>query len=1043
MVDDEEQVLAVNVVVSEAERRRAWAAKREADYKAIVKAFEPVDGCPLIQPFTRFMGVEDRVLKHLYLIRKGGSFVPKPVPGISTEKPPRGYQALMAEHLYHMPRFICGDGVGLGKTYSAIVALTRRRNVLAAEGVCSKVIILTTTSTAYQWESEIKRFSDLKPWVLRDAFRFADTKKTITGHEARKIQLQKFLEHPRLNVLVCRYSQWLGTRRAVSSGSTSAPVEDGKELLSPEMMDFRAIVGAAKRDRLTLILDETHRIKTPGSSARNLIQSVNYRFGKIIAMTATPIKNRLDEFYSIASAIGISPLLSLPYFIKNACILQKTWMRGGRVSKTVIAGYRPEAIVKFRIAIRPWYWGRTQVQVNEPMPKLKTEMHPVDLDKATMKLLLEDIPSGLYVLPPALKKVAGEMQWVERDPSNLMAQPLNAKVLTPSGWRYMGDLQVGDLVIDPDGGVARIDGISSRRLQAVYRVVTKHGASTECSGDHLWTVKRHHFRRRGGPEDNWVTEPLNRLVDEGLTRTCSAGFTRYHFGLPTSKPVEFEISNSTPLVIPPYTMGALLGDGSFLTTVKLAATEEHVVERVRGELPNGMFVGHYTNMQPSGKKGVYHNLSSNYVKGCPRSKSRNPYIAAAKALGVWGVHTHSKRVPPRYLVGTQAERLELLQGLMDTDGCCTTQGHAMFACTSHGLCEDVAEVVRSLGGRAQIRSRRPGQGPRSSPVTVVDIWAKTCPFSMPRKVARWRPSLTVDSIKTVDYVGNRVCQCIHVTSKRHLYVTDDYIPTHNTALSVMSMGANSPALLDPGNPKIFLNPKLSPKEEELLDLLDGDLEDEKVIVFTKYRSHIDRIQYLTEQRKFTQRPFLRITGLEGGKLREANRLKFQEDPNYNLIVINTAGIEGINLQQAAHMICLDLPWSWGDLLQLVGRMVRMASPHAACLLHILFACGTVDEYILETLKSKKGLFERILGTSGSAGLLDDGEINIDEAMKGLEGEGTDDKFYDMLRAHAKDIGLRPYAFGEVLAQERAGMRTRTRMPGMKSDVAEEAWLANW
>jgi SNF2 family DNA or RNA helicase len=552
-----------------------------------------------------------------------------------------------------------------------------------------KVIIMTTTSTSYQWESEIQRFSDLKPWVLKDAYKFVGTGKQVSGHPARLAQLQKFLDHPRLNVLICRYSQWLGQRQVAATTDKGMDqrtlIEDGKELLSREMLDFKDAVGGDSKDRLAMILDETHKIKTKGASGRNFIVAVHPKFSKVIAMTATPIKNRLDEFYSIASAIGIAPLLSLNNFIEKACIVERKWVRGGQAPVTKITGYRPEAVKKFRVAIRPWYWGRTQYQVKEPMPKLSTVMHPVDLDKATLKLLLDDIPSGAYVLPPACKLVAGELVFTERDPSNLM-----------------------------------------------------------------------------------------------------------------------------------------------------------------------------------------------------------------------------------------------------------------------------------------------------------------------------------------------------------------------TALSVNQLCANSTALLDKGNPKVFFSSKLSPKEEMLLDLLDGDLEGESVIIFTKYRSWIDRLEHLTTGKHFTIRQFLRITGAEGPKTREINRRKFQDQPDtYNLITINTAGIEGINLQRAAHMICLDIPWSWGDLIQLVGRMVRMASPNAACVLHILYACGTVDEYVLEVQRGKKGLFERILGTSSTCGLLDDGEINIDEALKGLEGEGSDDRFMDLLHAHARAIGLRPYAFGDILAQESAGMRSKLKVPGMPSKMVEEDWESRW
>ena len=245
-----------------------------------------------------------------------------------------------------------------------------------------------------------------------------------------------------------------------------------------------------------------------------------------------------------------------------------------------------------------------------------------------------------------------------------------------------------------------------------------------------------------------------------------------------------------------------------------------------------------------------------------------------------------------------------------------------------------------------------------------------------------------------------------------------------TMLSVYQLVANSPALLDTSDHKKFFAPTLSTKEEMLLDLLDGELAGEKVIVYSKYRSWIDRLQHLTGANRFTTRQFLRITGAEKGKTREANRLKFQGDDAYDFIMINNAAIEGVNLQQAAHLICLDLPWSWGDLIQLVGRMVRMASPHSACTFHILYALGTVDEFVIETQRSKKGVFERILGSAGTVGLLDEGHDlaqDLENAAIGLEDE-SDDDFKDMLRAHAKKVGLREYVTGIVLAKEVAGMR---------------------
>jgi len=237
-----------------------------------------------------------------------------------------------------------------------------------------------------------------------------------------------------------------------------------------------------------------------------------------------------------------------------------------------------------------------------------------------------------------------------------------------------------------------------------------------------------------------------------------------------------------------------------------------------------------------------------------------------------------------------------------------------------------------------------------------------------------------------------------------------------TQLSVQQLVADHPAMLDPGNTKEFFTTKLSPKEEALLDMLDGDLAGEKVIVFTKYKMWIDRLEKLTKDGHFTDRKFLRITGNENEKQRNDNKRLFQGSPDHNLIVVNAAGIEGINLQQAAHMVLLDVPWSWGDLIQLVGRMVRMASPHSACTLHILVAKGTIDEYAIETLKGKKGVFEQILGESHSAGILDENVfLDLDS---GMEAGNSDEEYQSLLKAHVKKIGLSTFLVGDQIAEAR-------------------------
>jgi SNF2 family DNA or RNA helicase len=160
----------------------------------------------------------------------------------------------------------------------------------------------------------------------------------------------------------------------------------------------------------------------------------------------------------------------------------------------------------------------------------------------------------------------------------------------------------------------------------------------------------------------------------------------------------------------------------------------------------------------------------------------------------------------------------------------------------------------------------------------------------------------------------------------------------------------------------------SSKEERLFDDLDNDLDGEKVIVYSRYKKMIDRLTELCNKRKIKT---TRITGDEDAKQRSENQAAFQNDESgVNVIFINSAGSESINLQKAGHFIFFDLPWSFGDYMQLVGRAQRIGSEHEKIIVHHYINQGTIDEHVLKVLKSKKGLVTSIFGEEGSTGELD-------------------------------------------------------------------------
>jgi len=169
--------------------------------------------------------------------------------------------------------------------------------------------------------------------------------------------------------------------------------------------------------------------------------------------------------------------------------------------------------------------------------------------------------------------------------------------------------------------------------------------------------------------------------------------------------------------------------------------------------------------------------------------------------------------------------------------------------------------------------------------------------------------------------------------------------------------------------------ELSAKEEALVDLLSEELADEKVIVYTRFESHVARLRQVLKDAKIKS---VRITGKEKEDERRKNQSAFQDlQSDTKVIFITSAGTEAINLQAASAMVYFDAPWSWGDYVQGIGRMIRIGSPHQHVVVYHLIAerpskkakeRRTIDHYTLALLRGKKDLIDKVLGESAVGAL---------------------------------------------------------------------------
>jgi phosphate starvation-inducible protein PhoH and related proteins len=365
------------------------------------------------------------------------------------------------------------------------------------------------------------------------------------------------------------------------------------------------------------------------------------------------------------------------------------------------------------------------------------------------------------------------------------AQSLDSLLMTPSGWRKMGEINVGDLVIGSDGKPTEVTGVFPQGKKKIYRLTMTDGASTLACAEHLWPVKTMEDKRRNKPARVLETqEMIGNIIRHH----------QYRFELPLlSAPIEF---SSRAVPIEPYSLGLLLGDGciSDKTSPSFATADAELVTSLQTGLA-GMGLQFHRKSEIDYR--ISYPLAGN--GGNKFEIIRNPLRQALRDLQLAGTVSATKFIPEIYLYNCAEIRIALLQGLLDTDGGPVTQKDRTcrihYSTTSKRLRDDLIFLVRSLGGVAYWRKRKAeGRNPgfadgrpivhrADSYVLNIRLPENIKPFRLKRKAEIYERSgggRPMRFIKNIEYFGEAETQCIRVAAADSLYVTDDFILTHNT-----------------------------------------------------------------------------------------------------------------------------------------------------------------------------------------------------------------------------------------------------------------------
>ncbi len=393
--------------------------------------------------------------------------------------------------------------------------------------------------------------------------------------------------------------------------------------------------------------------------------------------------------------------------------------------------------------------------------------------KAQQKQDITGVPCGILSIDQVTHGWQdGDLIIIAARPGMGKAQPFWSKVVTENGYKMMGDVQVGDIVFNRLGKKTKVVGVFDQGKKPIYKITFSDNTFTHSCDEHLWFVQSRQDRRVGLPGSVMELSQIKKQLRVGSDN-------RLNYCVPYCDPVEFD---KKYLPVKPYLLGVLIGDGCLnKRSIVISNPEADIVERCSELIPDGEVLVKSTK------------IDYRLIK-----RKLGPYLSETaiqlQSLGLYSSVSDEKFIPHPYLHSCVEDRIDLLRGLLDTDGFVTKgQSNIEFSTVSRRLKDDITYLVASLGGNANFKKLSGNYLKNGVRTHTKDYYrinialpSDILPFNSNKNISKFKPRERPFNkfIESIRYEGDHDCRCIMVDSDDHLYLTDDFIVTHNTALSL-------------------------------------------------------------------------------------------------------------------------------------------------------------------------------------------------------------------------------------------------------------------